>query len=74
MVANLRILGNQIVFIFILDRVCNEPHIQHKKLRLRTPWHNAKVQRSHRNDQERFYNHLSFYSYDNVIFGKTTVS
>ena len=29
-------------------------------------WHNGKVERSHRNDQERFYNHLSFYSFDDL--------
>ncbi len=37
-----------------------------KKIRPRTPRHNGKVERSHRNDQERFYNHMSFYSYDDL--------
>lgn len=46
-----------------LDRLCTRLHITHKLLRPRTPWHNGKVERSHRNDQERFYNHLRFYSY-----------
>ena len=32
-----------------------------------TPWHNGKVERSHRNDNERFYKYLSFYSYDDLI-------
>ncbi|MBQ7120537.1 MAG: integrase core domain-containing protein, partial [Oscillospiraceae bacterium] len=31
-----------------------------------TPWHNGKVERSHRNDQERFYNFLKFYSFDDL--------
>lgn len=48
------------------DILCNKLHIVHKVLRPRTPWHNGKVERSHRNDQERFYNHLSFYSYDDL--------
>src|SRR5574344_495895 len=26
------------------------------------------VERSHRNDQERFYNHLSFYSYNDLLY------
>ncbi|MCI6360349.1 MAG: integrase core domain-containing protein, partial [Eubacterium coprostanoligenes] len=47
--------------------LCNELHINHKLIRPRTPWHNGKVERSHRNDQERFYNYLSFYSYDDLI-------
>ena len=46
-----------------LDILCNRLHITHKTIRPATPWHNGKVERSHRNDQERFYNHLKFYSY-----------
>ncbi len=46
-----------------LDKFCNYYGINHKLIRPRTPWHNGKVERSHRNDQERFYNHLSFYSF-----------
>jgi transposase InsO family protein len=53
--------------IHTLDRLCAELHIVHKLLRPRTPWHNGKVERSHRNDQERFYNYLSFYSYDDLL-------
>jgi len=45
------------------DVFCNCHHIHHHILRPRTPWHNGKVERSHRNDQERFYNYLSFYSF-----------
>lgn len=43
--------------------LCHRLYITHKTIRPRTPWHNGKVERSHRNDQERFYNHLKFYSY-----------
>ena len=45
-----------------LDRFCRAINVQHKTIRPKTPWHNGKVERSHRNDQERFYNHLRFYS------------
>lgn len=49
-----------------LDAFCNTYRIEHKTIRPRTPWHNGKVERSHRNDQERFYNHLKFYSFDDL--------
>lgn len=49
-----------------LDITCEELCIRHQKIRPRTPRHNGKVERSHRNDQERFYNHLAFYSYDDL--------
>lgn len=49
-----------------LDILCNKLHITHKTIRPATPWHNGKVERSHRNDQERFYNHLNFYSYEDL--------
>ena len=45
------------------DVFCDRYRIEHKLIRPRTPWHNGKVERSHRNDQERFYNYLSFYSF-----------
>jgi transposase InsO family protein len=48
------------------DLFCNSLGITHKLIRPRTPWHNGKVERSHRNDQERFYNFLHFYSYDDL--------
>ena len=49
-----------------LDVFCNTYGIKHKTIRPRTPWHNGKVERSHRNDQERFYNHLKFYSFNDL--------
>ncbi len=49
-----------------LDMFCAELHIIHKLIRSRTPWHNGKVECSHRNDQERFYNFLRFYSCDDL--------
>ena len=53
--------------IHIFDKFCSELNIHHKTIRPRTPWHNGKVERSHRNDQERFYNHLKFYSYEDLL-------
>lgn len=50
-----------------MDKLCDALGITHKLIRPRTPWHNGKVERSHRNDQERFYNHLSFYSYGDLL-------
>lgn len=50
-----------------LDILCNQLKISHKRIRPRTPRHNGKVERSHRNDQERFYNHMSFYNYNDLL-------
>ena len=48
------------------DQLCAKLNIEHKLIRPRTPRHNGKVERSHRNDSERFYAHLTFYSYDDL--------
>ena len=50
-----------------MDILCEELGIMHKLIRPRTPRHNGKVERSHRNDQQRFYNFLNFYSYGDLI-------
>ena len=50
------------------DIFCNNLNIEHKLIRPRTPRHNGKVERSHRNDSERFYKFLSFYSYDDLKY------
>ena len=47
--------------------MCSELGIVHKRIRPRTPRHHGKVERSHRNDQERFYNHMSFYDYNDLV-------
>lgn len=49
-----------------LDILCGKLAVNHKRIRPRTPRHNGKVERSHRNDQERFYNHLSFYNFEDL--------
>lgn len=50
-----------------LDVLCQELGITHKLIRPRTPQHNGKVERSHRNDNERFYSRMTFYSYEDLI-------
>ena len=51
-----------------LDTLLNELNIIHQLIRPRTPRHNGKVERSHRNNQNRFYNYLRFYSYDDLKY------
>ena len=46
-----------------MDTLLNSLNIKHHKIRPRTPEHNGKVERSHRNDNERFYSYLKFYSF-----------
>lgn len=52
--------------IHLLDRLCIHFNIYHQLIRPRTPRHNGKVERSHRNDNERFYKYLRFYSFDDL--------
>ena len=48
------------------DKLCLHFGIEHKLIRPRTPRHNGKVERSHRNDNERFYKWLHYYSFDDL--------
>ena len=50
----------------IFDTFCRRNNIIHKTIKPRTPRHNGKVERSHRNDNERFYRTLKFYSYEDL--------
>lgn len=50
-----------------LDNLLYSLNITHKLIKPRTPRHNGKVERSHRNDQQRFYSYLKFYSYDDLL-------
>lgn len=50
------------------DMLCEELGIEHKLIKPRTPRHNGKVERSHRNDNERFYKYLKFYSFDDLQY------
>ena len=57
----------QIKVIHPMDEYCIKEGIYHHKIRPRTPRHNGKVERSHRNDNERFYSFLTFYSLKDLI-------
>lgn len=45
----------------------HEHGIAHKRIRPCEPRHNGKVEHGHRNDQEWFYNHKSFYDYNDLL-------
>ena len=49
-----------------LDKLLKELDIPHKLIPPRTPWHNGKVERSHRNDQRYFYDWEKFTSVDEL--------
>ncbi|MDR2360885.1 MAG: integrase core domain-containing protein, partial [Oscillospiraceae bacterium] len=44
------------------DTALEEADIAHKLIPPRTPWHNGKVERQHRTDQQRFYDSLRMFS------------
>ena len=44
------------------DKLLSQLHISHVLIPPRTPWHNGKVERSHRNDQRYFYDWETFRS------------
>lgn len=46
--------------VHALDTLLNKLHIKHQLIRAYTPRLNGKVERSHRSDQEGFYNYLKF--------------
>ena len=48
--------------LHLFDELCSELDIVHHLIKPRTPRHNGKVERSHRNDSKRFYSYLTFYS------------
>ena len=50
-----------------LDVLLDSLNITHKLIKPRTPRHNGKVERSHRNDNQRFYNKFKFYSYNDLL-------
>lgn len=58
--------GRQTDKIHPFDILLNELEIKHQLIRPRTPRHNGKVERSHRNDNNRFYQHVSFYSLEDL--------
>lgn len=48
------------------DIACDRLGIKHQRIRPRTPRHNGKVERSHRNDNERFYAFLQFFDFQDL--------
>ena len=48
------------------DKVLAKLGIKHKLIPPRTPWHNGKVERSHRNDQRYFYDWETFRSVEEL--------
>lgn len=48
------------------DKALTKLGIKHKLIPPRTPWHNGKVERSHRNDQRYFYNWETFRSVEEL--------
>ena len=62
--THLKEKSNKMLHLF--DQLCLELGIEHKLIKPRTPRHNGKVERSHRNDQKRFYSYLKFYSLDDL--------
>jgi len=49
-------------FVTLFEKTAADLGIRHKLIRPYTPRHNGKVERSHREDQRRFYDTHSFYS------------
>ena len=52
--------------VHAVDQLLNRLRIKHKLIRVYTPRHNGKVERSHRTDQENFYNHLTFSTFEEL--------
>ncbi len=50
----------------MFDKVLESAGIEHKLIPPRTPWHNGKVERSHRNDQRYFYDWEKFDSVEEL--------
>ena len=52
--------------VCIVDKFLEKYGIKHKLIKPRTPRHNGKVERSHRTDQECFYNHLKYSTFEEL--------
>lgn len=53
--------------VHAVDKLLNRLGVCHKLIRVYTPRHNDKVERSHRSDQEGFYNYLTFTTFDELL-------
>lgn len=52
--------------ISALDQYLQRERIEHKLTKPATPWHNGRVERSHRTDDKFFYSRLSFYDLNDL--------
>ena len=59
-----RLCSNQTQRLTAFELTAQALGIELKYIRPYTPRHNGKVERSHREDQKRFYNHHTFYSFE----------
>jgi transposase InsO family protein len=48
----------------LFETVLDQKGIRHKLIKPYTPRHNGKVERSHKEDQKRLYDHARFYSFE----------
>lgn len=53
--------------VSLFEQRLAEKQIAYKKTRPYSPWQNGKVERSHREDSEKFYSRHIFVSYDDMI-------
>ena len=51
----------------MFEQKLKELNIKHKLIKLYTPRHNEKVERSHKKDQERFYYNKVFFSFEDLV-------
>ncbi|MCL2370774.1 MAG: DDE-type integrase/transposase/recombinase [Firmicutes bacterium] len=58
--------GTHLGIIHIADKLMNRLGIKHQLIQAYTPRHNGKVERSHRTDQEKFYNYLTYENFDEL--------
>lgn len=61
--TNVKKKGEKEPKVHALDLLLNKLHIRHQLIRAYTPRLNGKVERSHRSDQESFYNYLKYKTY-----------
>lgn len=52
--------------ISLLDKYLIQEGIEHKLTKPATPWHNGRVERSHRTDDKFFYSRLNFYDLNDL--------
>ena len=64
--TNIRVNKKKEPVKHILDIFLESVNIKHQLIRAYTPRHNGKVERSHRSDQESFYNNLKFSTYEEL--------